>query len=92
MANITSQINSTNVEKIYPEQLMPKNSKNNKDYADKSLEICSQEFNQGSPRYSIAGGNKDRDSCKYWGLSPNQRIKTENVQGTNNKTFTVIEK
>lgn len=92
MANITSQVNSSNVEKIYPEQLKPASPKNNKDYADKSLEICNQEFKQGSPRYAVAGGNKDRDSCRYWGLKPNQTVKSENVQGTNNKTFTVIEK
>lgn len=92
MANITSQINTTNVEKVYPDQLKPASPKNNKDYADKSLEICSQEFKQGSPRYTIAGGNKERDSCKYWGLKPNQSLKSENVQGTVGKTYTVIEK
>jgi len=92
MANITSQVNSSNVEKIYPDQLKPASPKNNKDYADKSLEICSQDFKQGSPRYAAAGGNKDRDSCKYWGLKPNQTVKSENVSGTNNKTFTVLER
>lgn len=92
MANITSQINTTNVEKIYPDQLKPANAKNNKDYADKSLEICNQEFKQGTPRYAIAGGLKDKDSCQYWGLNPNQTVKSEQIQETNGRTFTVVEK
>lgn len=89
MANITSQIDTTNVEQIYPKDLKPKSSTNNKDYADKSLEICTQEFRKGTPRHAVAGGNKDKDSCKYWGLKPNQVVKADTSQG--NKSFTVVE-
>jgi len=91
LASITSPINTTNVEKIYPEQLKPKSPTSNKEYADQSIEICKDKFKQGTPRYTVAGGNTDRDSCKYWGLKPNQSVKVENIPGTKEKTFTVIE-
>ena len=91
LASISSPINTTNVEKIYPDQLKPASPKSNKEYADKSLEICKDKFRSGTPRYTVAGGNVDRDSCKYWGLNPNQTVKTETITGTNERTFSVIE-
>jgi len=93
MANITSPITVNNVEKIYPDQLKPQNPKSPKDFADKSLEQCTQDFTEGTERYATAGGDPSKDSCSYWGLKPNQKVKSKPIPGAKNqeRKYTVYE-
>lgn len=90
MAEITSPIDVTNVDKIYPDKLKPTGVQNAKGFADKSLEICANNFAPSSPRYEIAQGNPSRDPCKYWGLKPGDKVEQKPITGTTDKIFTVV--
>lgn len=89
MAKIVSPINTTTIDNIYPKQLSPSSSKDAKAYADKSLEICTQPFEEGKERFNVALGDPKRDSCKYWGLKPSEKVSKKPIAGGKENIYSI---